>query len=226
MGNPFINAVYIGHPGWKAMGGRIGYSAATGIMVILLSWFGIIALLLALIPVVAISPILLYIGMLIGAQAFQTTPERHAPAIVLALTPHLAAWAKTLTDGALSAAGTSAAAVGLDKLGAAGVLYRGLEAMGGGAILTGLVLGAMGVFVIERQFARAAAFAAAGAVLSYFGFMHGEAVGIGGGLGVMPSVAFAYAAVAVLLLVISRTSPASLASEPMRTQTALAAPAE
>jgi AGZA family xanthine/uracil permease-like MFS transporter len=29
MGNPFINAVYIGHPGWKAMGGRIGYSAAT-----------------------------------------------------------------------------------------------------------------------------------------------------------------------------------------------------
>ncbi len=36
MGNPFINAVYIGHPGWKAMGGRIGYSAATGVVVILL----------------------------------------------------------------------------------------------------------------------------------------------------------------------------------------------
>jgi len=54
MGNPFINAVYIGHPGWKAMGGRIGYSAATGVMVIVLSWFGVIALLLSLIPVVAI----------------------------------------------------------------------------------------------------------------------------------------------------------------------------
>ena len=76
MGNPFINAVYIGHPGWKAMGGRIGYSAATGVMVIVLSWFGIISLLLAIIPVVAISPILLYIGMLIGAQAFQTTPTK------------------------------------------------------------------------------------------------------------------------------------------------------
>ena len=98
MGNPFINAVYIGHPGWKAMGGRIGYSAATGIMVILLSWFGIISVLLALVPVVAISPILLYIGMLIGAQAFQTTPVKHAPAIVLALTPHLAAWAKLQID--------------------------------------------------------------------------------------------------------------------------------
>src|SRR4029079_5650716 len=90
MGNPFINAVYIGHPGWKAMGGRIGYSAATGIMVIILSWFGVISLLLALIPVVAISPILLYIGMLIGSQAFQASPNPHAPAIVLSLSPHLA----------------------------------------------------------------------------------------------------------------------------------------
>ena len=90
MGNPFINAVYIGHPGWKAMGGRIGYSAATGVMVIVLSWFGIISVLLALVPVVAILPILLYIGMLIAAQAFQTTPIKHAPAIGLAFTPHLA----------------------------------------------------------------------------------------------------------------------------------------
>jgi AGZA family xanthine/uracil permease-like MFS transporter len=216
MGNPFINAVYIGHPGWKAMGGRIGYSAATGIMVIVLSWFGVIALLLALVPVVAILPILLYIGMLIGAQAFQTTPKSHAPAIVLALTPHLAAWAKTLMDGALGAAGTSAAAIGFDKLGNVGVLYRGLEVMGGGAILTGLVLAAVGVFVIERQLAQAAAFAAAGAVLTYFGFMHGEAVGIGGGVGVTPSVALAYAVVAVLLFGFSRMSapqPAALPTE-------------
>src|SRR5499433_693416 len=150
MGNPFINAVYIGHPGWKAMGGRIGYSAATGLMVIFLAWFGVIALLLSLVPVVAISPILLYIGMLIGAQAFQETPKSHAPAIVLALVPHLAAWCKTLMDGALTAAGTSAAQVGFDKLGQVGVLYHGLELLGGGAILSGLMLGAIGVFIIEK----------------------------------------------------------------------------
>src|SRR2546422_7698394 len=138
MGNPFINAVYIGHPGWKAMGGRIGYSAGTGIMVILLCWFGTISLMLALIPSVAILPILLYIGMLIGSQAFQETPKSHAPAIVLSLVPHLANWCKTLMDGALTAAGTSAAAVGFDKLGQVGVLYHRLEVLGGGAILTRL----------------------------------------------------------------------------------------
>jgi AGZA family xanthine/uracil permease-like MFS transporter len=214
MGNPFINAVYIGHPGWKAMGGRIGYSAATGLMVIILSWFGIVSLLLALIPVVAIAPILLYIGMLIGAQAFQTTPSTHAPAVVLALTPHLAAWCKTLMDGALGAAGTSAAAIGLDKLGNMGVLYHGLEIMGGGAILSGLVLGAIGVFIVERKFEQASAFAAAGAVLTYFGFMHGEAVGIGGGLGVTPAVAFSYAIVAAFLYGCSRMELASRKTTP------------
>jgi adenine/guanine/hypoxanthine permease len=209
LGNPFINAVYIGHPGWKSMGGRIGYSAATGVMVLVLCWFGIVSLLLAIVPIVAISPILLYIGMLIGAQAFQTTPVKHAPAIVLALTPHLAAWAKTLVDGALTAAGTSAAQVGIDKLGNVGVLYHGLELMGGGAILTGLVLGAIGVFIIERQFAHAAAFAAAGAVLTYFGLMHGESIGLGNGLGVTPSVVLAYGLTAVFLYGCSRSSLAA-----------------
>src|SRR4249919_1122849 len=222
MGNPFINAVYIGHPGWKAMGGRIGYSAATGIMVIILSWFGVISLMLAIIPVVAISPILLYIGMLIGAQAFQSTPNTHAPAIVLSLTPHLAGWCKTLMDGALAAAGTTAAAIGMAKLAGVGVLYQGLSVLGGGSILTGLILGAVGVFVIERKFAEASAFALAGAVLTFFGFMHGESVG----LAVTPTVAIAYSIVAVFLFGLSR-APATFSASLLLEEKAIAAtPAE
>ena len=209
MGNPFINAVYIGHPGWKAMGGRIGYSAATGVMVIVLSWFGVIAVMSALIPLVAISPILLYIGMLIGAQAFQETPHRHAPAIVLALIPNIAAWGKLQIDSALGAAGTSVAQVGLEKLGQVGVLYHGLEILAGGAILAGMILGAIAAFIIDKKYVEASAFAAAGAVLTFFGFMHGEAVGFA----VTPSVALAYAMVAAFLFGLSRypaTAPAGV----------------
>lgn len=202
MGNPFILAVYIGHPGWKAMGGRIGYSAATGCMVVLLAWTGIVPVMLALIPVVAIAPILLYIGMLIGAQAFQETPKTHAPAIVLSFAPHIAAWGKVQIDNALGAAGTSASSVGLDKLQQVGVLYEGLTVLGGGAILGGLILGAISVFVIERQFTKASAFAAAGAVLSFFGFMHGEAIG----LATSPMVALSYLTVAGVLIACSKFS--------------------
>ena len=133
------------------MGGRIGYSAATGLMVIVLSWFGIISLLLALVPVVAISPILLYIGMLIGAQAFQTTPNTHAPAIVLALTPHLAAWCKTL-DGRRARCRRHQRRGGRLRQARPGrrALSRA-RSPGGGAILTGLVLGAIGAFVIDEE---------------------------------------------------------------------------
>jgi AGZA family xanthine/uracil permease-like MFS transporter len=87
-----------------------------------------------------------------------------------------------------------------------------------------LVLGAIGVFVIERDFVKASAFAMAGAVLTYFGFMHGEAVGIGGGLGVTPGVALAYAVVAAGFLAVEKfgASTDSLSHPEMP----LAAPAE
>ncbi|HVT07834.1 MAG TPA: regulator [Polyangia bacterium] len=200
MGNPFINAVYIGHPGWKAMGGRIGYSAATGLTVIVLAWFGIISVLASIVPVVAISPILLYIGMLIGSQAFQESPKSHAPAIVLSLTPHLAAWGKLQIDNALHAAGTNAAAVGLAKMGNEGILYRGLEVMGGGAILGGLILGAIAAFIIDREFVKAGTFACAGALLTFLGFMHGEKIGVAES----PLMALSYLLVGGVLFVCSR----------------------
>lgn len=196
MGNPYINAVYIGHPGWKAMGGRIGYSAATGLMVILLCWFGIISVMLALIPTVAILPILLYIGMLIGSQAFQETPKTHAPAIVLALTPHMANWALTLINSSFAAAGIFAVSDELAaKMAQNGVLYHGLQTLGGGSILGGLILGAIAVCIVDRNFLKAGGFAFAGAVLTFFGFMHGEKIGIGQ----TPTVAASYLAVSAIL---------------------------
>jgi AGZA family xanthine/uracil permease-like MFS transporter len=211
MGNPFINAVYIGHPGWKAIGGRIGYSAATGVMVLVLAWFGILALLMALIPVVAISPILLYIGMLIGAQAFQETPRNHAPAVIIALVPQVASWGKLQIDNALGAAGTNAAAVGLDKLGQTGVLYHGLDVLGSGAILVSLILASITAFMIDRSFMKASAFAFTGAVLTFFGFMHSEAIGINR----TPLVAVGYLGVAAILYGCARFAahPASSAKD-------------
>jgi adenine/guanine/hypoxanthine permease len=41
LGSPFPPAVYIGHPGWKAVGGRVGYSLATGIAIAFVCLFGL-----------------------------------------------------------------------------------------------------------------------------------------------------------------------------------------
>jgi AGZA family xanthine/uracil permease-like MFS transporter len=146
--------------------------------------------------------------MLIGSQAFQESPKQHAPAIVLSLMPHLAAWGKNQIDNALAAAGTSATAVGLDKLGKTGVLYEGLTVLGNGAILGGLVLGAIAAFVIDRAFAKAAAFALAGAALTFFGFMHSEAIGVGK----MPALAASYLAISALLAVCTKLATSAAIS--------------
>lgn len=188
LGSPFPPAVYIGHPGWKAVGGRIGYSLATGVVISLVCFLGLTALLLAVVPLVAILPILLYIGLVIGAQAFQATPKNHAPAVVLAIIPNIAAWGHLQVDSALNAAGTSAATVGMDALGRTGLVYRGMELLGGGAVLAGLVLGALAAFIIDRNFKAATIWAFAGAVLAFFGFIHGSQLG----WAVSPDVALGY----------------------------------
>ena len=196
LGSPFPPAVYIGHPGWKAVGGRIGYSLATGIVIALVCFLGLTALLLAVVPLVAILPILLYIGLVIGAQAFQASPKEHAPAVVLAIIPNVAAWGHLQVDSALNAAGTAAATLGFDKLAGSGIVYHGMQLLGGGAVLAGLVLGAMAALIIDRQLKSAAMWAFAGAVLSFFGFIHGETLG----WAQQPLVALGYALFGVICL--------------------------
>ena len=153
-----------------------------------------------MLPLPAIVPILLYIGLLIGAQAFQATPEAHAPAVVLAIIPNIAAWATGLIDNALAAAGTHARReVGDGRARqSAGVVYDGLKLLGGGAILAGLVLGAIVAFIIDKKFISAADRTASSARRSRFvGLIHAEQVGwnVGG------QVALGYALAGIILLV-------------------------
>jgi len=197
-GSPFPPAVYIGHPGWKAVGGRIGYSLATGIAVAAICFLGLTAFLLSLIPLVAVMPILVFIGLSIGAQAFQASPKRHAPAVVLALLPNIAQWARTQIDGTLATAGVDPARLPTDVLAGMarnGVLYHGMQLAGGGAVLAGLLLGAIAVFVIDRRYNWAAVYAAVGTMLSFFGFIHAERLAVNAS----PDVTFGYLLVTIAL---------------------------
>jgi AGZA family xanthine/uracil permease-like MFS transporter len=64
----------------------------------------------------------------------------------------------------------------------------------------------------------------------YYAFMHGESVGVGGGLGVAPGVALAYAVVAAGFFAVEKfgASTETMPSEamPSRPEIPLAAPAE
>jgi AGZA family xanthine/uracil permease-like MFS transporter len=184
LGSPFPPAVYIGHPGWKAAGGRTGYSMATGITISVLCFLGMFSLLSALLPMPALVPILLYIGLVIGAQAFQVSPKAHAAAVVAAIIPNVALWAAGQIDNAVVTATQAAAAlnpsvnlaVTEDALEQNSVLLHGLHTLGDGAILAGLVLGSIVAFIIDKRFISATVACAFGSALSFIGLIHGEKV--------------------------------------------------
>jgi adenine/guanine/hypoxanthine permease len=176
LGSPFPPAVYIGHPGWKAAGGRISYSLAAGVVIFLLCALGLFPLLASLLPIPAIVPVLLFIGLVIGSQAFVAVPKAHYAAVVLAAIPSLAAWGSGMVHDALLTAGTSVEKVGVDALANGGVLFGGLATLGAGSVLVGMVLGTIAVFVIDRRFLQAAAACAVGGVLTLVGLIHGEEV--------------------------------------------------
>jgi AGZA family xanthine/uracil permease-like MFS transporter len=176
LGSPFPPAVYIGHPGWKAAGGRIAYSLASGVVIFALCLLGLFPLLAALLPIPAIVPVLLFIGLVIGSQAFVAVPRAHYAAVVLAAIPSLAQWGSGLVHDALLAAGTSVEQVGADALANGGVLFAGLNTLGEGSVLVGMLLGTIAVFVIDRRFLLAAAACGVGAALTLVGLIHGAEV--------------------------------------------------
>ena len=184
----------------------------------MLCFLGLFGVLATILPIPAIVPILLYIGLLIGAQAFQATPRLHAAAVVAAIIPNLAAWGAGLIDNALAAAGTTAAQVGEASLTNAGLVYHGLHVLGQGAVLAGIVLGAIVTFILERQHFRAAIAAGAGAALSWIGLLHADKVE----WAAAPQVALGYAFLALVLLGIGALQRRSPATEPVPDDSALA----
>ena len=142
----------------------------------ILCFLGLFGVLDALLPVPAIVPILLYIGLLIGAQAFQAVPRLHAVAVVAAHPAEPRAMGQRTDRQRAERGGHVRVKVGMDALNGAGVVYQGLQTLGEGAVLVGLVLGTMVTFILEKKFLYAAIASAVGAVLSFIGLIHAPQV--------------------------------------------------
>jgi len=177
LGGCFPTTLYIGHPAWKAMGARIGYSWLNGVVMggaCLLGLFGVIA---ALVPIEAGMAIVLYIGLVIAAQAFEATPRSHAPAVALGLLPGLASWGSMLLKAGLRAGGSGTAerpftAALLQPLNQADVWAAGAFALEQGQIISAMLLAALLVYVIERRFWAASLCAAVASGCAWIGVIH------------------------------------------------------
>ena len=207
-GSVFATTIYIGHPGWKRLGARSGYSALNGLFIAFLCLTGTIQGVLNLIPLEAGIGILLYIGIIIVAQSFQETPREHAPAVALGIVPALAAWGLLMVETGVRAAGKSLFEVGLAPF-ARSLAIHGMISLERGFIFSSMILASIGVALIEREFVKASAWSLAAASFSAVGIIHAYDLAPGGvtsrfGLFAAPEFAIGYLLLAVLFWAVSR----------------------
>ncbi|WP_440896715.1 NCS2 family permease [Amphibacillus sp. Q70] len=157
-GGPFPTTVYVATVGSKEMGAGRGYSILNAIVFGITAITGVIAALAAIIPLAAIAPILVFVGTSMVASSFQSNEKKYYPAVGLAILPYLANYIMTRfnNDAGEVVAGIS----------------EGIVPLGNGAMFTGILLGAMTVAIIDKNFKLASLFSLIAAFLSFVGFMH------------------------------------------------------
>lgn len=159
---------YIGHPAYKGMGGRAGYTLATALFIGFGGVCGYLSFFIDLLPEAAVAPILVFIGIEITAQAFEATPARHYRAIALAFLPAVACLLQIEQGLLLGGLGKSAA----DLAGTAASGHRATIILGNGFIVTSLLWGAAFASLIDHELKRAAVFILACATATLFGVIH------------------------------------------------------
>ncbi|MEE9211462.1 MAG: hypothetical protein V3U29_02290, partial [Phycisphaeraceae bacterium] len=183
-GSCFPTTIYIGHPGWKNLGARAGYSVLNAVAITLLCVMGLVTAVQRFVPFEAALGILVWIGIIILAQSYQAVPKKHALAVSLGIIPALAAWAfvlidSTITQARFAAANISAeAAAGLNLHDLNAALTRadfhvgGLIALNQGFLITCMIYAAVLVHIIDGRLLRAASWMFVAAVLSAIGLIH------------------------------------------------------
>jgi AGZA family xanthine/uracil permease-like MFS transporter len=157
---------YIGHPAYKAMGGRAAYTLATALFIGAAGLVGYFSLMFLWIPQAAIFPILIFIGIEITASSFQVTPKAHYAAVAMACLPAIAKLVVLNVTPYVVAMGFNIEDPDLAK----SWLYANVLA--GGFIFTSVIWAAATANIIDRKYMPAAIYLALGGVFTIFGIMH------------------------------------------------------
>ena len=155
---------YIGHPAYKAMGGRAAYTLGTAVFIGVAGLTGTFAYLYQAIPGPAILPILVFIGLEITAQSFHATPQRHYPAVAIACVPALAALVMIQADKLLAAGAVPTGPLARELF--------SIRLLSSGFIVTSLLWAGMLAALIDRKLLAAAGWCLAAGACTLFGVIH------------------------------------------------------
>ncbi len=182
-GSCFPTTIYIGHPGWKALGARSGYSIINALFFSIIFLLGLGAIVVEVIPMEAGIAIVMWIGIVITAQSYEAVPKRHFPAVAIGFFPAVAMMAVFLMPQILRGVGAEQGILGLvnlhgeqlETVGTDDWWPIGVYALAGansGFVITGIIISAVSAFLIDRKFKSAGVWCLVAAVVTLLGFQH------------------------------------------------------
>lgn len=177
-GNPFPTTVYFGHPGWKELGARAGFSLVNAGAYLLICMTGLTGVLMALVPTEAVMVLLIFVGFSVTANTFRELDGKYTNVVLLSLIPILFQYIQTLISSAVQAAGSTVAEISAAKFAEFSVPIGGIQYLGNGAFLSSLLIAGLLAYVIDKRYFSAAAFGGILAVCSFIGMIHAESVAL------------------------------------------------
>ena len=159
---------YIGHPAYKAMGARSAYTLATAIFIGGAGVFGYFEWIFYLLPKAVVFPILIFVGLEITSQSFRATQRKHYPALALACVPALAYLARVNLDQLLPPSPSAFLALAPEVQ----HWVQTVTLLAGGFIVTSLLWGTALAKMIDGKMKAAAGTFLFGAVFALFGIIH------------------------------------------------------
>lgn len=167
-GGVMQNTPYIGHPAYKRMGCRAGYTTATALFIGMGAFVGVIGVLLSWLPDSVLVPILVFVGLELSTQAFRETDREHLPAIAIAFIPASAELVLIHWNSLLGGLNVAAEALPPPQLAS----YRSLTLLANGFILTSMLWSTLLIDIIDRRRRRILVVSALAAGLTLVGAIH------------------------------------------------------
>ena len=188
------NTVWLGHPGLKKSNAGAGYSWISGIALGLAGICGLFTLLSSIVPPAVAAITYVWCAVIMVSQAFKECKPKHYAAIGIAMVPSIADYLFTQIEAAIATGSMAEGGYGIwsetlagglkgfsdeisEMLIANGAMWNGVPAVKSGAIIIGILLASICVFMIDKKLRSAAIVSLAGAVLSLFGFIHNAELG-------------------------------------------------
>ena len=171
-GNPFPTTVYFGHPGWKELDARAGFSLVNGFLCLFICTTGLTGVLMSLIPTEAVMVLLIFIGFSVTDNTFRSMDKKYYNVILLSMIPILFQYMQTLITSSVQAAGGVLEAIPVQNFTEYSVPVEGIMYLGNGGFLTSLLLAGLLACVVDRRYKRAGSFALVMAGCAAVGMIH------------------------------------------------------